>query len=153
MALKVGEKVPSLVLRDQNGKNFNLGKLKGHQAFVVYFYPKDFTPGCTREACGFRDSYEDFKEFGAEVIGISSDSAASHQKFSSKYDLPFVFLSDEDNEGRKKFGVKANLLGLLPGRETFVFDKEGILRFRFNSINAKRHIPKALKAIRQISEK
>ncbi|MFZ0490843.1 MAG: peroxiredoxin, partial [Salegentibacter sp.] len=104
-------------------------------------------------ACGFRDSYEDFKEFGAEVIGISSDSAASHQKFSSKYDLPFVFLSDEDNEGRKKFGVKANLLGLLPGRETFVFDKEGILRFRFNSINAKRHIPKALKAIRQISEK
>ncbi|MFD1095302.1 peroxiredoxin [Salegentibacter chungangensis] len=152
MSLNIGDEVPELELKDKNGELFSFKDLKGEQAFVVYFYPKDFTPGCTKEACSFRDRYEDFKDLGAEVIAISSDSEASHSKFSEKYKLPFIFLSDTEKEARKAFGVKSSFLGLVPGRETFVFDENGILRFRFNSMNATRHIPEALEALREISK-
>lgn len=125
--MEIGDHIPAIELKDQNGENFDLKKFVGQKALVVYFYPKDFTPGCTKEACNFRDSYEDFKELGAEVIGVSSDSPKSHAKFAGKYELPYIFLSDKSKKARNAFGVKPNLLGLLPGRETFVFDKEGRL--------------------------
>ncbi|MDR5590897.1 peroxiredoxin [Christiangramia sp. SM2212] len=147
--MEIGEKVPQLELKDQNNDIFRFSDLIGKEAFVVYFYPKDFTPGCTKEACSFRDSYEDFKELGAEVIGISADSSKSHSKFINKYNLPYVFLSDEDKQARKAFGVKPNLLGLLPGRETFVFSKDGKLLHKFNSMNAGRHMPEALTVLKK----
>lgn len=148
MSLKKGEFVPSVVLKDQEKKAFDLGSLKGKGPFVVYFYPKNFTPGCTKEACEFRDKYQDFKDLGAEVIAISSDSEASHQKFMNEYNLPFIFLSDKNKEARKAFGVQSSLLGLVPGRETFVFDKKGILRMRYNSLDASKHMSKALEKLR-----
>ncbi|MGA8852568.1 MAG: peroxiredoxin [Christiangramia sp.] len=147
--MKIGEKVPNLELKDHNGNHFNFKELVGKKSFVVYFYPKDFTPGCTKEACSFRDSYEDFKELGAEVIGISADSQQSHAKFIKKYNLPYIFLSDKSKKAREAFGVKPNLLGLLPGRETFVFDKDGILLHKFNSMNAARHKREALAVIKK----
>ena len=147
--MNTGDLVPQLELKDQNNDIFRFSDLIGKKAFVVYFYPKDFTPGCTKEACSFRDSYEDFKELGAEVIGISSDSSQSHSKFVNKYNLPYIFLSDENKKAREAFGVKPNLLGMLPGRETFVFDREGKLLHKFNSMNASRHMPEALSVLKK----
>lgn len=99
---------------------------------VVYFYPKDDTPGCTAEACAFRDQYQDFTQAGAEVIGISSDGPESHAHFAGKHRLPFVLLSDQGGAVRKAYGVSA-MLGLLPGRVTFVLDKSGTIRHMFSS--------------------
>jgi len=147
--MEIGDHIPAIELKDQNGENFDLKKFVGQKALVVYFYPKDFTPGCTKEACNFRDSYEDFKELGAEVIGVSSDSPKSHAKFAGKYELPYIFLSDKSKKARNAFGVKPNLLGLLPGRETFVFDKEGRLLHKFNSMNAGRHMSEALAVLKK----
>jgi len=110
MELKEGDPVPHFSGVDQNGKNFDSKEHIGNKPLVVYFYPKDFTPGCTQEACQFRDNYEDFKELGAEVIGISADSAKSHEKFSKKHDLPFLLLSDANKKLQKKFGVKRAFL-------------------------------------------
>ena len=87
-----GDTLPDFTLHDQNGQPFASSQLKAKQPVVVYFYPKNFTPGCTKEACSFRDAYEDFKDLGAEVIGISADSDASHQKFAKRYNLPFILL-------------------------------------------------------------
>jgi len=148
--MKKGDLVPALTLKNQQGENFSFRDLVGQKAFVVYFYPKDFTPGCTKEACSFRDSYQEFQDLGAEVIGISADSTASHAKFTEKYNLPYIFLSDVEKNARKAFQVKANLLGLLPGRETFVFGKDGKLLHRFNSMNASRHMPEALAILKEI---
>ncbi len=147
--MKIGNKVPALHLKDQKGNEFRFEDLAGQKSFVVYFYPKDFTPGCTKEACSFRDSYEEFKDLGAEVIGISADSPKSHSKFANKYNLPYIFLSDPDKKAREAFGVKPNLLGLLPGRETFIFDKDGKLLHKFNSMNSKRHMPEALSVLKK----
>lgn len=144
--LQLGDKLPVFELEDQRAETFSSVNVK-NKAVVIYFYPKDFTPGCTAEACEFRDKYEDFKDAGAVVIGISSDDTASHAKFSKKYKLPFIMLSDSNGKVRKQFGVKSSLMGLLPGRETFVFDKSGLLIMRYNSIKSKNHISKALKAL------
>jgi len=135
---------------DQNGDKFDASKYIGKTPLVIYFYPKDFTPGCTKEACTFRDRYQDFQELGAEVIGISGDNESSHKRFAKKYNLPFTLLSDQNGQLRKRFGVKKNLLGLIPGRETFIFDDEGKLVLRFNSLNAEPHIRKALKTLKDI---
>lgn len=151
MALQQGDYVPQFQLEDQEGKMFNIEKLLGKKPFVIYFYPKDFTPGCTKEACSFRDSYEDFSALGAEVIGISSDSAQRHGRFAAKHDLPFLLLADPDGNVRKKFKVKAGLMGLLPGRETFVFDKNGKLAMNYNSMSASSHTKKALSAIKKLN--
>lgn len=147
--MEIGDKVPDLELKDQHGKTFKFSDLIGEKAFVVYFYPKDFTPGCTKQACSFRDRYEDFKKLGAEVIGISADSSVSHSKFVEKYKLPYVFLADTHKKAREAFGVKPNLLGLLPGRETFIFNKNGQLLHKFNSMNAGRHMPEALTILKK----
>ncbi|MBZ9651727.1 peroxiredoxin [Psychroflexus montanilacus] len=150
MSIEKGEKIPQFELKDQHGNTFNSEDVVGKKPVVIYFYPKDFTPGCTKEACSFRDSYEDFQEAGAEVIGISNDSEKSHSKFSKKYNLPFILLSDANGRVRKKFGIKKSLLGLVPGRETFVIDANGKVMFKFNSLDASKHMKKALNAIKKL---
>jgi len=149
MALQVGDKITFFTAIDSNGNSFNskdyLGKL-----LVIYFYPKDDTPGCTIQACTFRDQYEDFKVLGAEVIGISSDSLSSHKKFASRYKLPFILLSDFDKKIRTQFGVPNDFLGLIPGRATYVIDKNGIIQLIFDSTSAKIHIQKALEVLKRM---
>jgi thioredoxin-dependent peroxiredoxin len=150
MALKIGDLIPSFKAKDAHGVDFDSDSLVGQKPLVIYFYPKDNTPGCTAQACSFRDQYEDFKDLGAEVIGISSDSEKSHDKFSSKYKLPFILLSDNDKKIRNAFDVPTNLFGILPGRVTYVTNKEGKIVMIFDSMNPTKHIPKALEAIRNL---
>jgi peroxiredoxin Q/BCP len=152
MELKVGDKIPNFKAKDTNGNDFDSQELIGQKPLVIYFYPKDNTPGCTVQACSFRDQYEDFKDLGAEVIGISSDSVASHQEFTKQYKLPFILLSDLDKKIRNLFGVSSGLFGILPGRVTYVADKAGTIIMVFDSMMAKRHIPKALEAIRKLKD-
>jgi thioredoxin-dependent peroxiredoxin len=149
MALQIGDKIPDFSAKDSEGNDFESSSVLGKKPVVFYFYPKDNTPGCTAQACSFRDQYEDFKDFGAEVIGICSDSIASHKKFAKQYRLPFVLLSDNTKKIRNLFGVKPNLFGLLPGRVTFVVDKEGVIQLVFDSLMATNHIPRALEAIKK----
>jgi peroxiredoxin Q/BCP len=149
MALKVGDKIPNFTATDSHGTIFESQSILGLKPVVFYFYPKDDTRVCTQEACSFRDQYEDFKAIGAEVIGISSDSVASHAQFAKKYRLPFILLSDENKEIRKLFGVQKDLLGLLPGRVTYVADKNGILQLVFNSMSGNIHITKALEILKK----
>ena len=148
MALQVGDKIPNFLAKDSNGNDFDSATIVGIKPVVFYFYPKDNTPGCTAQACSFRDQYEDFKDLGAEVIGISSDSVASHEKFAKRYKLPFLLLSDDDKKLRKLFGVKTNLFGLLPGRVTYVADQSGTIKLIFDSLVATSHLPKALKMVK-----
>ena len=150
MALKLGDKIPNFTSKDSLGDDFDSASVVGKKPVIFYFYPKDNTPGCTAQACSFRDQYEDFKDLGAEVIGISSDSVASHEKFAKQYHLPFKLLSDNDKKIRTLFGVKPNLFGLIPGRVTYVADKEGIIRLVFDSLVATNHIPKALEMIKKL---
>lgn len=148
MAIKVGDRAPDFTLTSQKGDKVSLSDFMGKKAVVVYFYPKDDTPGCTAESCAFRDSYEVFKEVGAEVIGISADNTESHSRFASKYNLPFILLSDPKNEVRKAFGVPATLF-VLPGRVTYVIDKEGIVKHIFDSmLDFKAHVDEALKTLK-----
>ncbi|MGI0479313.1 peroxiredoxin [Geminocystis sp. CENA526] len=147
-SLQVGDRAPDFTLPSATGENVSLKDFFGKKAVVVYFYPKDDTPGCTAESCAFRDSYEIFKEAGAEIIGISSDSVQSHQQFASKYQLPFILLSDSQNQVRKLFDVPSTLF-IIPGRVTYVIDKEGIVRHIFNSmLDFKAHVDEALKTIK-----
>jgi len=148
--LRVGDKAPHFTLHNQDGNPLDMAQYIGKQALVIYFYPKNFTPGCTAEACSFRDSFEDFTDAGAQVFGISNDSVASHARFAKKYRLPFSVLSDPRGKIRKLYGVKSDLMGLLPGRETFVIDAQGVLQMRFNSMQASRHLDKALKRIKSL---
>jgi len=144
--LAAGAKAPDFSLEDQNGRRVSLADLRGRNV-VVYFYPKDDTPGCTREACSFRDQYTDFTDAGAEVYGISSDSPASHRAFAAKYELPFTLLSDPDGKVREAFGVPATL-GLLPGRVTYVIDRQSVIRHAFNSqLSPARHVAEALQVL------
>ena len=148
--LKLGDRIPNITLPSATGEKVNLQDFQGKKAIVVYFYPKDDTPGCTAESCAFRDSYTVFQEAGAEVIGISSDSPESHQKFASKYNLPFTLLSDSKNEARKAFGVP-NTLFILPGRVTYVIDKEGVVKHIFDSmLDFQAHIDESLKIIKSL---
>ncbi|MFM2369287.1 MAG: hypothetical protein RL619_1587 [Bacteroidota bacterium] len=148
MDLKVGDKIPNFKAKDTNGNDFDSQNIVGQKPLVIYFYPKDNTPGCTVQACSFRDQYEDFKDLGAEVIGVSSDSVISHQEFSKQYKLPFILLSDSDKKIKKLFGVHSRILGLIPGRVTYVIDKNGIVQLIFDSILATKHMSKALETIK-----
>ena len=148
MAIQIGDKLQSFKATKQDGTNFESASIH-EKPVVIYFYPKDFTPGCTTQACSFRDAYQDFQDLGAEVIGISGDSATSHQSFQQKYKLPFILLSDADRKLRRLFGVPNALFGLLPGRVTYVFDAKGYCIYIFDSISAKNHITKALDAIKK----
>lgn len=149
MALQVGDTVPHFVAKDSNGDDFDSNNYVGKQSLVIYFYPKDNTPGCTTQACTFRDQYEDFKEVGAEVIGISADSVQSHLKFQSKFNLPFILLSDNDKKIRNAFGVSKDYFGLIDGRTTYVVDANGVIRLIFDSTSAKDHIKNALEILKK----
>ena len=149
--IRIDDKIPNFTARDLNGNNFDSQNYIGKKPLVIYFYPKDNTAGCTIQACTFRDQYQDFTDLGAEVIGISSDSVASHQKFSATYQLPFILLSDENQKIRNLFGVPKGLLGLAPGRVTYVVDNNGVVKMIFdNGLMVKKHISKALEAIKKI---
>ncbi|MEL7039305.1 MAG: peroxiredoxin [Cyanobacteria bacterium J06592_8] len=150
MAVKVGDTAPDFTLTSQTGESVSLADFRGKTAVVLYFYPKDDTPGCTMEACAFRDSYQVFKDAGAEVIGVSSDSAVSHEQFAQKHNLPFILLSDAGNKLRQVYGVPATLW-ILPGRVTYVIDKEGVVRHVFDSmLDFKAHVDQALRTLKGI---
>ena len=151
MPIELGDVIPHFTALDTNGKKFDTKEYIGKKPLVIYFYPKDNTLGCTAQACGFRDQYQDFTDLGAEVIGISSDTVDSHDTFAKRYKLPFVLLSDSDKKLRKLFGVPSGLMGMLPGRVTYVIDKEGKVVLIFdNGINATKHISVALEALKKI---
>ncbi len=134
------------------GDNVTLSEYLGKKNIVLYFYPKDETPGCTREACTFRDSYEVLTNLGAEVLGVSAQSVESHKSFSSHYGLPFLLLSDEGNKVRRLYGVPSTM-GLIPGRVTYIIDKKGIVRHIFISqTQAERHVEEATKTLKEIEK-
>jgi len=147
--LKIGDKVPAFRLKDQNGQLFDLSSVLGKQPLVIYFYPKDETSVCTKEACSFRDSYEKFRSQGVKVIGISSDGVQSHKEFAEHHKLPITLLADTANQVRKLFGVPKNFV--LPGRVTYVVDKQGVVIHQFNSMrNAEQHVTESLAALQKI---
>ncbi|MBP8812011.1 MAG: peroxiredoxin [Kofleriaceae bacterium] len=148
--LDVGSPAPDVTLLGPSGA-VRLRDLLGTRAVVLYFYPKDETPGCTAQACEFRDRYQDFVDAGADVIGVSRDDAGAHASFKQHHRLPFTLLTDPDGAAAKAFGVKKTL-GLLAGRVTFVLDRGGVIRLRFDSqLQARRHIGEALAVVRQLA--
>jgi len=149
-AVKVGDREPDFTLRSQMGDNVTLSEYFGKKNIVLYFYPKDESAGCTREACKFRDSYEELTNLGAEVLGVSAQSVESHKSFATHHGLPFLLLSDVDNKVRQLYGVPSTL-GLIPGRVTYIIDKKGIVRHIFSSqTQAERHVEEAAQALRKI---
>ena len=150
-SIGVGARAPDFTKTTQNGDSISLSQFRGEQTVVLYFYPKDETPGCTAEACTFRDSFEDFVEAGAVVIGVSQDSDASHKRFAEHHRLPFLLVSDRDKALQKAYGVPKTM-GLLPGRVTYVIDRDGTVQHVFNSqLNAKKHVSEALEVVRRLS--
>jgi peroxiredoxin Q/BCP len=148
----VGDHAPDFTLPDQTGNLVQLSDLLHEHAVVLYFYPKDETRGCTAEACSFRDSYEVFKDAGAEVVGVSSDSVDSHQSFAAHHRLPFVLLSDESGVVRKLYGVPSTM-GMFPGRVTYIIDRDGIVRHIFSSqIQYDRHVIEALNTLQAMRQ-
>lgn len=149
--VKVGDQAPDFTLPDQEGRPVRLWNVVGRKAIVIYFYSKDDTPACTREARAFRDQYDVFSGAGAEVIGVSGDTVASHARFVRRHQLPFLLLSDRSNEVRELYGVERTL-GIVPGRVTYVLDEKGIVRHVFSSqLNVKRHVREALETVRSLA--
>ena len=146
-ALRVGDLAPDFELPSSTGATIRLSDYRGKSEVVLFFYPKDHSPACTLEACSFRDSHEAFREAGAVVIGISSDSADSHRRFAERFRLPFVLLSDASGALRERFGVPRTL-GVFPGRVTYLIDREGIVRHIFSSqFQPWRHVAEALEVL------
>ncbi len=150
--LQVGDQAPDFTLPNQKGESIRLQDKIGKQVIVLFFYPKDDSPGCTIEACAFRDSYEVFQEAGAEVIGISGGSTKAKQGFAMKNRLTFTLLSDADGSVEKQFGL-TKFLGLVPDRMTFVIDKQGIIRHIFSSrVDMLGHAQAALAIVKQLAK-
>ena len=149
-SVKVGDMAPDFTLKSQFGEDIRLSDYLGKKPVVLYFYPKDFTAGCTKEACAFRDSYEAFKEAGAEVIGVSTATAERHGEFAAAYKLPFKLLADAGGSVRALYGVPTSL-GFIPGRVTYVIDKVGVVRHIFNSqMNPEKHVEEALRILKTL---
>lgn len=149
--IEVGSLLPEFTLTDQNGNSFSISSVLNKKNLVIYFYPKDDSPGCTKEACAFRDQFEVFNEADALIIGISGQSVKSHKKFAEKYHLSFTLLSDEGDKIRNLFGVPVNFLGLLPGRVTYIVDKTGKVVYIFNSqTQAEKHVEEALRILKSM---
>jgi len=145
--VQVGDTAPTFTAPLQDGGTFDSATLLGRKWLVLFFDPKDNTPVCTREACAFRDSYEAFVAAGAEVVGVSSDSAATHARFAEKHRLPFPIVADTDRRLRRLFGV-VNPLGVIPGRVTYVIDREGVVRLVYAALFASdAHVKQALAAV------
>ncbi|AHC52253.1 alkyl hydroperoxide reductase [Sulfolobus acidocaldarius SUSAZ] len=146
--VKIGEKAPIFEAVTDSGERISLADFIGKYNIVLYFYPKDDTPGCTTEACAFRDNWDSLKGYDAMVIGVSSDDTNSHKKFKQKYNLPFILVSDPDKKIREMYNAKGFIL---PARITFVIDKKGVIRHIYNSqMNPGNHVNEALKALKQI---
>lgn len=148
---KVGDTAPDFTLPDEKGGSIRLSDLKG-QPVVLYFYPKDDTPGCTKEACNFRDDYDQFRALGAEVLGVSPDSPGSHAKFKEKYELPFPLLADESSNVCEAYGVWAQkqfrgreYMGV--NRTTFLIDAEGKISHVFEDVDPEQHSGEVLQAL------
>jgi peroxiredoxin Q/BCP len=149
--LGVGDHIPNFSLTDQDGKKVVIDDLLGKRNLVIYFYPKDNTLGCTVESCTFRDEYGHFLEAGANVIGISSDTVDTHKEFSSEHSLPFTLLSDLGSKVRSMFGVPY-AFGFIPGRVTYVIDKDGVIQHVFNSqLRPKQHVEEALEILKRLN--
>ena len=149
--MQPGDRVPDLPVTTETGEQTSLDALRGGRIAVFFFYPKDETPICTKEACAFRDAYADFADMGAVVLGISGDSAASHRAFRSRHALPYTLLADEDGALREAFGVP-RFLGLLDGRATYVIDRGGIVRHAFSArFAAQPHVDEALRVVRDLA--
>jgi peroxiredoxin Q/BCP len=149
--IKVGDNAPGFTLSDQDGTPVSLSDYHDTHNVVLFFYPKDFSPGCTKQACGFRDRYEAFIDLGAVVIGVSRDDVESHKRFLDTYLLPFTLLSDPTGSVRSLYGATKGF-GLLPGRYTFIIDKAGVVRHIFTSeTNMQKHIDEALRVLHEIS--
>ncbi len=150
-ALAAGDRAPLIALQDQAGVERRSDQLGG-QALVLFFYPKDDTPGCTMEACAFRDSYADLQAMNAQVWGVSGDDAASHQRFAARHNLPYPLLVDRGNQLRQAFGVPS-VLGLLPGRVTYVIDGSGVIRHVFNNLlDGPAHRREAIAALQRLQQ-
>src|SRR6266487_229666 len=149
--VQVGDSAPDFTLLTQTGAPVSLGDFLGKKHIVLYFYPKDNTSLCTEEACAFRDTYKVFKDAGAEVIGVSSDSVESHRQFAKEHQLPFSLMSDADGMVRKRYGVPT-AFGL-PGRVTYIIDRQGTVRhIFFSQFTSKRHVDEALETLQSIRE-
>lgn len=145
MALRVGARAPDFTAVSDTGEKVTLQSYRGSWV-VLYFYPKDETPGCTKEACAFRDNWDTLKEMGVVVLGVSSDDVESHRKFKEHHSLPFTLISDRDKSLRKLYDVKGSLI---PPRVTYLIDEEGTIRWVYDSqLNAERHALGALEALR-----
>ena len=152
MSIQVGDAAPDFTSEAHTGQRVSLAEFQGRKVVVLYFYPKDESAVCTKEACNFRDAYENFVQAGAVVIGVSSDSLESHQAFAGGHRLPFVLLADTDGSLRKAYGVRSTL-GIVPGRVTYVIDKQGVVRHIFSSqFSAARHVAEALSMVRQLAQ-
>lgn len=150
--VNIGDKAPGFTLPSQDGEQINMGELLGKKEIVLYFYPKDNTPGCTTEARAFRDDYDSFRQLDVELFGISSDTVDSHRDFAAKCSLPFKLLSDTGGKVRKLYEVPASL-GLLPGRVTYVIDSRGVVRHIFSSqMNPRKHVSEAVRILKSIRE-
>jgi len=144
---RIGEHAPDFKLPDQNGATIRLRDLRSQGSVVIFFYPKDDTFGCTKEACRFRDDFAKFRQAGAQVVGISADSKGSHRRFAAKYDLPFTLLTDTGGRVRRQYGA-AWLFGLVPRRATFTIDREGVIRgVSTSQKNFEAHVEEALRAL------
>jgi peroxiredoxin Q/BCP len=152
MNLDIGDIFPDFSLKDENNNDFILSENLNDKHLVIYFYPKDETPGCTKQACHFRDNYEEFLKYDCKVIGISGDTVQSHANFKDNNNLPFTLLADENNDLRNKIGIPKDFLGLVPGRCTFLVKKTGEIIFTFHSsMNMKSHIDEALSTLKKMS--
>jgi len=152
MALSPGSQAPDFSLRSQTGSEVRLSDATRDHVVVLYFYPRDETPVCTAEACAFRDSYDVFKQAGAEVIGVSADPVERHSAFAAHHRLGFILLSDPDGAVRRLYGVNDVIPLLMPGRETFVIDRDRIVRHRFSSqLRAKAHVREALLVVKKLA--
>lgn len=149
--LNIGSAVPQFELIDQYGNRFYLDSVLGKKNLVIYFYPKDDSPGCTKQACSFRDQFEVFAEADAVIIGISAQSVKSHFEFAKKHRLNYILLSDTKNKVRNLFGVPADLFGLIPGRVTYVINKAGKVVYIFNSqTQVEKHVNEALRFLQEL---
>ncbi|HLC00296.1 MAG TPA: peroxiredoxin [Candidatus Bathyarchaeia archaeon] len=147
--VKIGDKAPDFTLQSDKGGIVTLSEFFGKKKVILFFYPMDESPVCSREAEAFRDNYEAFNELDAEVVGISSQSVESHKEFASHRKLPYILLSDTDNRVRKLYGVSTSL-GIVPGRVTYVIDEEGIIKHIFSSqLHPAKHAKEALRALRE----
>jgi thioredoxin-dependent peroxiredoxin len=151
LVLKEGDWAPDFQLPDSTGKKVRLSEFRGKKIVVLYFYPKDDTPGCTREACSFRDSYSVYKDAGAEVLGVSVDGVASHERFASKYNLTFTLLSDQERTISKTYGV-LRPAGNSTERVTFIIDKDGRIAKVFPHVRVEGHSEEVLAVIKNLQK-